>query len=262
MWSLAHHGRGLCLAIMRRALVARDMPPSARSTRDDFYTAAQAEAGWKHAATAIFGCVPSSLTQRSVATAVACQTYTECSSRADLTEFCVYNGMTHVYPSEPDAPQTGYQDSNGIGSSWQATPAAVALWTGLELPSSPPPPPGLPFSPPAASMDDSAVLIGVIAGSAGGEMRERRAYPQVSTRIDAVVTTRCIGGAAQCPQPLHDGRTRGDSANASTRFASSNGKRLVVAGSIVRVRAARLTLHRVPGGKEENNKIKVVYKLY
>ena len=88
---------------------------------------------WRDVATQLLGCTQASLTQSTPAPFVTCERYTAC---AAVTEYCVYEGMQHVYPSVlpfGDYPPY-FTDYTGVGASWQALPAAFALWTNTSVP--------------------------------------------------------------------------------------------------------------------------------
>ena len=87
-------------------------------------------ASWNHNADTILGCA-ATVTKTKRNDLVECHERAECTEMepAGKTEICIYEGMQHIYPSVPTAPQDeAYSDANGAGASYQATPAAWAFW--------------------------------------------------------------------------------------------------------------------------------------
>ena len=98
---------------------------------------------WRDVATQLLGCTQASLTQSTPAPFVTCKRYTACAAvrggTSSITEYCIYEGMQHVYPSVlpfGDVIFGGvpvFTDDTSVGASWQALPAAFALWTNTSV---------------------------------------------------------------------------------------------------------------------------------
>lgn len=106
----------------------------AMGTKDDANTwqvsaAKDALGSWNDVADAILRCT-ATVTTTKRNDLVECHERAVCTDMEPTgkTEICIYEGMEHIYPSVPTAPQKDYSDANGAGASYQATPAAWALW--------------------------------------------------------------------------------------------------------------------------------------